>query len=1054
MMPGPFANRRRNGLEPSGELVETKSMSPRFHTFPNLVLRGVFGLIGACLLTLVGVAQNSERESASASKLTSLDDFWLLSTTERDQAQPIDLDFEVLFYDPEWQVLHVRNDSIAEYIFPSEILPIRAGDQVSVTGYTNPMQNTFSIGKATWEVRGNTQLEGTRIDPGQVNHQEWIDRLVRIEGLVESQELLDAKHLELRLISGGQQVAIWVMLNPEEPVPQLEGTIVSLTGVYAPKFENNGEVDQLEVFCASSEWIELISRLENYLKFETPALAIENVKNTLSDSDLIRVVGRRIGPMESGAFWLRDETGQIRIEIGQRRAPDSDVNIEVIGRPVVDGIERRLTHGLWRRIPGSNGGESMVSGRVLLHRLAATVMELSLAQAAQDHPVEITGVVTWSQPNVNRLFVQDSSGGVGVAWPFELGPVPAPGQMMKITGVTQVGGFAPMVKAEMAEDEGSVYFPRAESISWEQAMLGTAEAQWVKMTGFVFAAQREGGSARLNISTASGELIARLSSISEVSQLVGSVVMITGVCVVDADDDRSLRGIELWVPGIEVVEVLDSGETDHFALTAIPLAELDRFDSTRSFHERVRTEGSVLHWDDNGRIYVGNGEMGIRVHSRQLQPLRRGDRVELVGFQGRDGNHPILREAMYQVIGSIDVIPSSRFIDGDDLSKVEDGALIEIEGSLVERIDFGTETHFALRNGAEVFVVEISQSREDRMQKLPPLGSFLRVTGVGVLNYDDQGNRMGFRILANSPRDVELLRAQGWWTPRRVTLVVSSLIGLVLISLLWIRSLRRRVWMQTIKIEQQMQRASELEADLQRTSRMDSLGSLAEGIARDFDGLLDRVKIQTTQVLDQERLSIEGRRGLDQARAALLRAQDLTKRLSSLSLARKPELESLDLAAFLRREVDAFEAGPSVKIIWQIPDSVPEIPADRAQLREVIYNLMLNAVQAMSRGGTIKVKLNPVSITADDAESMLPMGAYLKLTVRDSGDGITASNLDRVFDPYFTTRPAAKGLGLSVVYAIVRQHSGRVVVESSPMAGTEVMIWFRIKTDDWTNPPY
>ena len=149
MISGPSANRRRNGLEPRGELVETMGMSPRFHSFPNLVLLSMIWLIGACLLTLVGVAQNSEGESGSASKITSLEDFWVLSATERDQAQPIDLDFEVLFCDPEWQVLHVRSDSIATYIFPSEILPIRAGDQVSVTGYTNPMQNTFSIGEAT-----------------------------------------------------------------------------------------------------------------------------------------------------------------------------------------------------------------------------------------------------------------------------------------------------------------------------------------------------------------------------------------------------------------------------------------------------------------------------------------------------------------------------------------------------------------------------------------------------------------------------------------------------------------------------------------------------------------------------------------------------------------------------------------------------------------------------------------------------------------------------------------------------------------------------------------
>ena len=102
-------------------------------------------------------------------------------------------------------------------------------------------------------MHGNTPLESSLINPGQVNHQKWIDRLVRMKGLVESQELLEAKHLELRLIAGGQRVAIWVMLNPEEPVPQLEGEIVSLTGVYAPKFENNGDVDRLEGFCASSE---------------------------------------------------------------------------------------------------------------------------------------------------------------------------------------------------------------------------------------------------------------------------------------------------------------------------------------------------------------------------------------------------------------------------------------------------------------------------------------------------------------------------------------------------------------------------------------------------------------------------------------------------------------------------------------------------------------------------------------------------------------------------------------------------------------------------------
>ncbi len=227
-----------------------------------------------------------------------------------------------------------------------------------------------------------------------------------------------------------------------------------------------------------------------------------------------------------------------------------------------------------------------------------------------------------------------------------------------------------------------------------------------------------------------------------------------------------------------------------------------------------------------------------------------------------------------------------------------------------------------------------------------------------------------------------------------------------------------------------------------------------EGIARDFDDLLDRIKSQTARVLDNERLTLEGRKGLDQARAALLRAKDLTQRLASLSLARKPELESLEMVAFLRREVDAFEAGPSVKIVWQVEDDIPEIPADRSQLREVIYNLLMNAVQAMPRGGFIKIVLGPEEVTSTEKETMLAPGSYLRLTVRDSGEGITTSNIDRIFDPYYSTRAGAKGLGLSVVYAIVRQHSGRVIVESSPMAGTEVSIWFRVKAEDWSKAPF
>ena len=118
---------------------------------------------------------------------------------------------------------------------------------------------------------------------------------------------------------------------------------------------------------------------------------------------------------------------------------------------------------------------------------------------------------------------------------------------------------------------------------------------------------------------ASGEMIARIASEAEVSTFVGSVVSLTGVCVVDADNDRRLRDVELWISELENIEVLDSGNLDPAVLSSTPLEQLDRFDSNRSLNERLRTQGTVLHWDSLGRIYIGDGggkEFGYNRGSR------------------------------------------------------------------------------------------------------------------------------------------------------------------------------------------------------------------------------------------------------------------------------------------------------------------------------------------------------------------------------------------------------------------------------------------------------
>ncbi|GAB5559923.1 MAG: hypothetical protein SynsKO_15700 [Synoicihabitans sp.] len=985
-------------------------------------------------------AQNSP---SARDPITRIADFWLLSGTERESPVPLRLELEVLFYDPAWNVLQVRDESVSEYVLPSEILPIRTGDRVTVEGFTAPSPGTFSIGEATWDVNGRFDLNGPLINLAEIDHQEWIDQLVLIEGLVESQVLLDDEHVELQLLANGVRVFVWLSLVRGEPVPQWQGQIIRLSGIYAPKFNSRNEISRIEFFCGGIDQVQKAGTLESYELFDRPVRAIASLMQDSVEDEWVRVAGRTALSAQDSGFWIQDASGLIEIVTEQSSRPANDQKIEAVGRFEKRGIEIRLRNSTWRSLDIESSEAESSNRPRLLHRVARTVLELDSEQIDEGHRVQLLGIVTWSRPDSDRVFLQDASGGVELQWSDALGEVPEPGQSLSVAGVTRSGGYAPAVRVESWESVGREVLPRAQAIRYEQAAMGLSEAQWVKLSGFLFAAQREEQQMRLSLSTATGEFSTLVTTERDLSEWVGSVVELSGVCVARVDDAGKLLDTELWVPSQDMVEILDSGATDHFESPITPLADLSRFDSSRSFQERIHTEGQVLHWDPDGRIIVRDGTVSIRVHTRLKAPLQRGDRVNLVGFLGLENNRNVLRESIYRVVGHEELEHDETYGIGADLSRIRDGELVLFEGILAERFDTEEQTQLALRNGAQIVLVEIPHENNTGWPSPPTVESQLRVIGVWQIDQGDQDSVGRFGILSSSIADVEMVRQPTWWTPTRVTTLVSVLLALIILTLIWIRVLRRRVRDQRMRLEQQTRRAKELEADLQRTSRMESMGSLAEGVSKDFRGLLDRIESQTGEVLETELLSLNGRKNLDQARAAVLRARDLTLKLSSLSLARTPELQTFPLHDFLQAELSAFEFGPDIRIVTRLDASLPPLAADRLQLREAVRHIFLNAVQAMPRGGNLRVSLQQTSVTPDDADQRLPVGEYQRIEIKDSGEGISAEYLDSVFDPYFSTRPGAKGLGLSVVFAVVRQHSGRVAISSSPSTGTIVTLWLR-----------
>jgi signal transduction histidine kinase/ActR/RegA family two-component response regulator len=222
-----------------------------------------------------------------------------------------------------------------------------------------------------------------------------------------------------------------------------------------------------------------------------------------------------------------------------------------------------------------------------------------------------------------------------------------------------------------------------------------------------------------------------------------------------------------------------------------------------------------------------------------------------------------------------------------------------------------------------------------------------------------------------------------------------------------------------------------MEEELLRARKLESLGVLAGGIAHDFNNFLTIV--QGNLEVARTRLKPEApvRETLDEMAKACQRAAFLSSQLLTFAKGGAPVRRLVSVAKLVTGAVQLARAGAPVSIATDIAEDLRSAEADPAQIGQVLHNLLLNARQAMPEGGIIEVRAHNCSTEA---------GPRIRISIRDYGCGIPADDLPRIFDPYFTTKPGASGLGLATAYAIVAKHGGSIWVDSRPGHGTEFTV--------------
>lgn len=226
-----------------------------------------------------------------------------------------------------------------------------------------------------------------------------------------------------------------------------------------------------------------------------------------------------------------------------------------------------------------------------------------------------------------------------------------------------------------------------------------------------------------------------------------------------------------------------------------------------------------------------------------------------------------------------------------------------------------------------------------------------------------------------------------------------------------------------------------------KAQKLESIGILAGGIAHDFNniltGVLGNLSLAELGLNDEDP---DVKEALNDAKLALRQAKDLTQQLLTFSKGGAPVMRTINLKDLLTGNTNFVLRGSNCKAEFHITTDLWSVKADKSQIGQVLNNILINAMQSMPEGGIIKVIAQNIELE----KKLIPdleEGKYIKITIQDQGIGIPKKYIQKIFDPYFTTKERGSGLGLATSYSIIRKHNGYINVDSELGSGSKFMIY-------------
>ena len=327
-----------------------------------------------------------------------------------------------------------------------------------------------------------------------------------------------------------------------------------------------------------------------------------------------------------------------------------------------------------------------------------------------------------------------------------------------------------------------------------------------------------------------------------------------------------------------------------------------------------------------------------------------------------------------------------------------------------------------------------------------------RIVGVDNTEYIGKTIEEAFPPLAETELPDQyrrVAREGGTWQTEQIVYAADRIAGAFEVYAFQVSPMRMAVFFNEVTERKQAEEERrKLEAQIQHTQKLESLGILAGGIAHDFNNLLMSVLGNADLALNELSPVSPVREYIADIESAAIRAADLCRQMLAYSGKGRFVVEALDLRELVEEMAHILEVSVSKKAVLNLhfADNLPAVRADATQIRQVLMNLITNASEAIGdRSGVISISTGAQDCERSYLSEMyldddLPEGLYTYLEVADTGDGMEKEVINRIFDPFYTTKFTGRGLGMAAVLGIVRGHGGAIKIYSEPGKGTTIKV--------------